>query len=192
MKFARFAMPAIALFAIAAHAPADTTPVRYLMTIEGVNPNNQFQVQSFSWGISNPASFSGGGGLTTGKPSLSSFNIMKFFDASDPALINDCFQGTHIANARVRGLRGTNTTPFLDIYMEDVLVDSHQMSASVNNMPMCSASFDFVKITINGVLLDRSILVLNPNRVNDMVASIIQRATASSAKTSHKSKITVH
>lgn len=190
LKFIRYAMPVIAIFAIAGQGAADTTPVRYLMTVEGIN-TNPFQVQAFSWGVSNPVSI-GVGGITTGRPSVSSFNIMKSFDSSDPALLDACFHGMTLANARVRGYRGTNTVPFLDIYMETVFVESHQMSAAANVMPTCSVSFAFEKLTINGVVLDPTTLALNPQILNNMVASITQKAlavTPTPAKT--KKKITV-
>ena len=189
MKFARFAMPVIALVTLAASASADT--VRYLMTVNNVNTNNPFAVQSFSWGISNPVSFSNGG-ISTGRPSLSSFNIMKSFDQYDPALIDACFRGQHIDNARFRGFKGTNPTPFLDIIMEDVFIESHQMSGSTSNVPACSVSMAFVKISINGVILDTTILTSNPQALNNMIAMITQKALAPTTATKQTKKTTVH
>ena len=190
MKFIRLAMPVIALFAIAGQALAADTTVRYLMTVDGIT-NNPFQVQSFSWGLSNPVTFQNGG-ISQGHPSVSSLSIMKSFDAVDPGLINACFTGFHPHYATLRGFRGSNTTPFLDIYMEGVFVESHQMSGATNNVLSCSASFAFERITINGVLLDLTTLASNPQRLNDMVASIVQKALATSPSTATKKKISVH
>jgi len=162
------------------------------MVVDGIN-TNPFQVLSFSWGLSNPVTFLPGGGISAGKPSLSSFNIMKQFDASDPGLINACFTGLHPHFATFRGFRGSNTVPFLDIYMEGVFVESHQMSGQTNGMPACSASFEFETITINGVLLDQTTLASNPQRLNNMIASIMQKALATSPSTDKtKKKISVH
>lgn len=183
-------MPVIALFAIASQASAADT-VRYVMAVDGV-ANNPFQVQSFSWGLSNPVTIQSGGGLSPGHPSVSSLSIMKSFDAVDPALINACFTGFHPHYATLRGFRGSNPVPFLDIYMEGVFVESHQMSGATNNVLSCSASFAFERITINGVLLDLTTLASNPQRLNDMVASIVQKALATSPITATKKKISVH
>lgn len=165
-------------------AAADTTPVRYLMTVEGVT-SAPFAVQSFSWGISNPHSFGGSG---AGRPSISSFNIMKLFDNNSPGLIALCDAGTHSDNVRLRGYRGTSTVPFIDVYMTDVYVESEQMSASTNVIPTEAVSFAATTIAINGVTLSQEV-VSNPVQLNKLVASLMQKPIALPAK--QKAKVAV-
>ena len=187
MKFARFAIPVIAFFIFVASASAQS--VRYTGTVEGIDSPGPFTVISFSWGISNPYS----GGISTGRPSLSSFNIMKAFDASDPLLIDACFQAEHLPTMHVKGYKSTNPIPFIDIAFEDVVVESHQLSGSTNNVLTASVSFAYKKISINGIVLDTTILTLNPNAINEMVMNITKKAlsTTTPAKKATK-KVHAH
>src|SRR5690242_6531734 len=51
----------------------------------------QIEVYSFSWGLSNPTTIGvGGGGMSAGKVSISSFNFMKKMDKSSPPLFLTC------------------------------------------------------------------------------------------------------
>lgn len=177
---------AVATVAIVGQAVAADT-YRYLMTVDGIS-NSPFQVQSFSWGLSNPVTFSNGG-ASTGRVSISSFNIMKSLDNSDPGFILACAQGSHVNNARVRGYKNGNMTPFLDMAFEEVFIESHQMSASTGaNAPTCSVSMFFVGLTINGVSISQAV-ASNPVELNKMIASIMQKSLAPASKS--KSKITV-
>jgi len=179
---------AVATVAIAAQAVASDT-FRYLMTVDGI-ANSPFAVQSFNWGLSNPVNYTSGGGIGTGRVSISSFNIMKSFDNSDPGFIAACAQGTHIANARVRGYKNGSMTPFLDILLEDVFIESHQTSGSTgNSAPACSVSMFFLSMTINGVSISQAV-ASNPVELNKVIASITQKALATSPKA--KQKVTVH
>lgn len=169
MKLLRLAMPVIALFALVGSAAADS--VRYLMTIENVN-TTPFNVQSFSWGMSNPVTIGSGGGMSTGRVSISSFNVMKTFDGASTIMANACATGTHFPSARVRAYRNTSTVPFMDLYFEEVMVESIQWSASQDSNPSESVSFAFARVTLNGVLLAQPV-ASNPAALNQLIAKMI-------------------
>jgi len=188
MKLARFVMPIITLFAIAGSAlAADVPPVKYTIAIEGITVSPA-PILAWSWGLSNSGTVLGGG-TGVGKANLQDLSFTKNFDANDPAIMNACFQGLHLNSVRLRGYKGSSTTPFLDIYMEEVLVTSLSTGGTSNNVMTSNVSLNFAKITINGVLLDQTEVTLG--KATQMVASIMQRAMMPTAKQTVKSKITV-
>jgi len=61
------------------------------------------EIYSFSWGASNPTTIGpGSGGLSAGRVSVSSFNIMKKTEASSAKLFAACCAGQHFPTATVR------------------------------------------------------------------------------------------
>ena len=66
------------------------------------------EIYSFSWGASNPTTVgAGGGGISAGKVSVSSFNVMKKTEASSAKLFASCCNGTHFADATVEMSKAT-------------------------------------------------------------------------------------
>jgi len=181
MRFIRVALLTAALAIVAAIAPAQSVKTRYVMSVQGITPPSGFQVLSFSWGISNPVLIGAGSGMQAGRPSMSSFNIMKSFDGFSAQLANACNQGSQAATARVQGFIGDSTSPFLEIVLSPVMVESAQLSGSQGSVLSESVSFAFFSMTINGVTLSPA-EVANTNKVNEMIASIVQKVTAPKAK----------
>ena len=126
-------------------------------TASGI-PTGAFEVFSFSWGASNPTTVgTTGGGLSSGKVSVSSFNVMKKSEKSSPKLFGACCVGQHYATAQVvcrkaAGTAGKQST-FIQYDFQDVMVESVQWSGSSggDDWPSESVSFAFgkVKITYN-------------------------------------------
>ena len=58
------------------------------------------EIYSFSWGASNPTTVSSGqAGLSAGKVSISSFNVMKKTESSSCPLFAACCAGQHYGGA---------------------------------------------------------------------------------------------
>lgn len=113
----------------------------------------QMELQSFSWGASNPSTVgAGGGGGGGGKVSVSSFAIMKRSDAASPILFQSCCTGSHFAKAVVtlNKAAGTTALDFIKYEFEEVYVDSVQWSGSSggDDTPTESVSFSFGKVTM--------------------------------------------
>jgi type VI secretion system secreted protein Hcp len=115
----------------------------------------QIEIYSFSWGASNPTTVSSGqAGLSAGKVSISSFNVMKKTDKSSCNLFADCCAGQHIATATVTMRKATGTSgaqqAFLVYTFTDVMVESVQWSGSSggDDTPTESVSFAFAKVAI--------------------------------------------
>ncbi|HEX5438692.1 MAG TPA: type VI secretion system tube protein Hcp [Gemmatimonadaceae bacterium] len=107
-------------------------------------------ILSFSWGASNPVSFSSEG-FGAGKVSLSSFNIMKQSDKSSPTLFQACCDGKHYASATLtlRKAGGTQVK-FIEYKFSEVYVESVQWSGSQggDDTPTESVSFAFAKVDV--------------------------------------------
>ena len=114
----------------------------------------QIEIYSFSWGASNPTSVgSGSTGLSVGKVSISSFNIMKKTETSSAKLFAHCCSGKHIAKAEVslrKAAGDAGQSVFLKYTFTDVMVESVQWSGSSggDETPTESVSLAFAKVEI--------------------------------------------
>lgn len=119
------------------------------------------EIFSFSWGASNPSTVgSHSGGLSAGKVSVSSFNVMKRSDNASPLLFQYCCVGQHIAKVSVilrkaTGKSGAQQT-FLQYDFTGVMVDSVQWSGSSggDDTPTESLSLAFAKVTVTTYVQD--------------------------------------
>ncbi len=129
-------------------------------TVAGEATQNNFaawiEIYSFSWGASNPTTVSSGqAGLSAGKASISSFNVMKKADVSSPSLFAACTTGQHYGGALVNLLKATGTSGEQAIFwtytFTDVMVESIQWSGSSggSDVPTESVSFAFGKVQID-------------------------------------------
>jgi len=135
----------------------DGTDVVGEATASGI-PTGAFEVFSFSLGASNPTTVgTTGGGLSAGKVSVSSFNVMKKSEKSSPKLFSACCTGQHYKTAQVviRKAAGTaaKQSTFIQYDFTDVMVESIQWSGSSggDDTPTESVSFAFgtIKVTYN-------------------------------------------
>ena len=122
-------------------------------------PSKPFEIFSWSFGSSNPSTVgSGKGGLSAGKVSVSTFNVMKKTeDASAQLFLNNC-TGQHIPKGCIIMRKATGKdnkqATFLQYDFEEVMVDSIQWSGSAggDDTPMESVSFAFAKVSIQNWL----------------------------------------
>jgi type VI secretion system secreted protein Hcp len=114
----------------------------------------KIEIFSFSWGASNPTTVgSGKGGISGGKVSISSFNIMKKSEKSSTALFSACCTGEHFATATVTMRKAGGAAGqkgFLEYKFTEVMVESIQWSGSSggDDTPTESVSLAFAKVEI--------------------------------------------
>lgn len=131
------------------------------LKIEGVdgeatqsNHIGWIEIYSFSWGASNPTTVgSGATGLSAGKVSVSSFNVMKKTEASSCKLFAACCNGTHFPTAHVELSKAAGEggqQVFLKYDFTDVMVESVQWSGSTggDDQPTESVSLAFLKVAV--------------------------------------------
>lgn len=118
------------------------------------------EIYSFSWGASNPVTVgSGTGGMSGGKVSISSFNVMKKTDKASPTLFDYCCRGEHIKKVDVILRKSGGTAlEYLTYNFEEVMVESIQWSGSTggDDAPTESLSLAFGKVTVTYVPQDKA------------------------------------
>lgn len=119
------------------------------------NKEGQIEIYSFSWGASNPTTIESNSGISGGKVSISSFNVMKRTDKASGLLFQACCGGTVYdkMTCTLRKTVGSSDKPPEDyiIYeFENVMVESIQWSGSSggDDTPSESVSFAFSKVKI--------------------------------------------
>jgi type VI secretion system secreted protein Hcp len=114
----------------------------------------KIEIYSFSWGASNPTTVgSGKEGISSGKVSISSFNVMKKSDKASTALFAACCSGTHYDTAKVTMRKAggpAGQQGFLIYEFSEVMVESIQWSGSSggDDTPTESISLAFAKVKI--------------------------------------------
>lgn len=114
----------------------------YYMKIEGINGESTdlkhkdwIELDSFSWGMSNPsAAGSGSGtGMGTGKVSMQDMHFSMKMDKSSPRLMLACATGQHIPRLQFTVSRPDatgGTTDYYVVTLSDVLISSFQTSSA--------------------------------------------------------------
>ena len=112
------------------------------------------EIYSFSWGANNPTTVgTGTTGLSAGKVSVSSFNLMKKTDKTSPILFQSCCSGKHYDTAVISMNKATGDAgqqQFLKYTFTDVMIESIQWSGSSggDDTPTESLSLAFGKVEI--------------------------------------------
>ncbi len=105
----------------------------YLLEIDGIEGESTddrhkgaIEVQSWSWGASNPGSFGSGGGGGAGKVSVQDFHFTHRVDAASPLLFLRCATGQHIKSAKLFVRKTGGGGEYLTYTFTDCLVSSFQ------------------------------------------------------------------
>jgi type VI secretion system secreted protein Hcp len=111
----------------------------------------EIEIDSFSWGVSNPTNVNSGGGGGAGKASLSDFSFQSATSKASPNLMLACATGRHFPTATItcRKAGGPSQVEFLKIKLSDVLVSSYELGGNAtdgNRNPEDGYSLAFVKI----------------------------------------------
>jgi type VI secretion system secreted protein Hcp len=111
---------------------------------------NEIDIESFSWGVSNSGSLASGSGGGAGKASFQDFHFEKRFDKASPSLMKACATGEHIREATLTCRKGgENQVEFLKIKLTDVLVSSYDSAGSSDgDRPGDSFALNFAKIEV--------------------------------------------
>ena len=108
----------------------------------------EIEVASYTLGVSNPASPSGGGGLATGKPVFTELNVVAPQSKASITLLDRLLTGQHIAKGvlTLRKLSGSTPVDYASVTLTDVLVTAHDEQSSGDGQVMTSFSLVFAKV----------------------------------------------
>ncbi len=129
------------------------------LTVEGISGESkragheeQIELQSFSFGASNPSSIGIGSGGGVGAVDIHSFSFEKYTDAASAELFKHCCAGKHFPTAKVTLYKaGGDGGPvdYLVFDFEEVYVDNIQWSGSEGQgIPMETVDFSFGKVVV--------------------------------------------
>lgn len=94
---------------------------------------DEIEVLSYSWGVSNPASHGGDGGVTSLKATFQDLSITHRIDKASAALMRACATGEHLKDATITHRKaGKGQQEYLIIKMNDILITgvSHTRDAN--------------------------------------------------------------
>ncbi len=89
----------------------------------------ELEILSFSQGASNPVTI-GGGGITPGNPSLSSFNFMKVMDINSNSLNLYTIVGTKFPSIEIKFYATGQMSPFISYRLQNIIFESYQVSGT--------------------------------------------------------------
>jgi type VI secretion system secreted protein Hcp len=128
----------------------------YLLKLDGIKGESEDQkhkdeieIESFSWGATNPGSFATAGGGGAGKANFQDIHFTAYANAASPNLMAACATGQHIKTATLTVRKqGKEQQEFYIIKLSDTLVSSYQSGGSngSNSLPMDQFSLNFAKI----------------------------------------------
>lgn len=109
----------------------------------------ELELLSFSWGLTNQTSNTGGGG-GAGKPVVQDFTIVKEMNSTSPQLMEKCCSGEHIPSVSLTLASKETKLDYLKIKLEDVLISSYQTGGGATGgaVPMDQVSFTFRSIDV--------------------------------------------
>lgn len=137
-----------------AHAAA----VDYFLKIDGVQGEStddkhkgEIEIESWSWGASQPGLVSGGsgagGGGGAGKVTVNDFHFSKAVDKASPVLMLSTATGQHFPKAVLTVRKaGGDQQEYIKITLTDVLISSYQVGGDQSALPVDSFSLNFAKI----------------------------------------------
>ena len=127
------------------------------MEIDGIKGESQFKghegqidIESWSWGLTQPTSTHTGGGGTSGKANVGDLSFVHLVDKSSPNLMQACFLGKHIPSALLtqREAAGDDSVAFLTLKMTDLVISGVNTGANGEAKPVESVNLNFAKVEI--------------------------------------------
>jgi type VI secretion system secreted protein Hcp len=128
----------------------------YLLKIDGIKGEStdakhkdEIEIESFSWGATQPGTFSSGGGGGAGKVSFQDIHFTTRVNVASPNLMVACASGQHIKVATLTVRKaGKDQQEYYIIKLSDNLVSSYQSGGSEgsNALPVDQFSLNFAKI----------------------------------------------
>lgn len=134
--------------------------VDFFLKIDGIKGESrdakhagQIEIESFSWGLSNPGSAGVGGGGAAGKVSMQDFHFVTPVSTASPQLMLGCATGKHLKQAILTVRKaGGKQEDYLTVKMTDILVSSFQQGGAGGDVqPMDQVSLNFSKVELQVV-----------------------------------------
>jgi len=110
---------------------------------------DEIEVLSYSWGVTNSGTISGGGGGGAGKATFHDLSIIHRVDKASPLLMKACATGTHLKEATITQRKaGKGQQEYFIVKMNDVIVTSVTFSGANGQVPSESVTLAFAKVDL--------------------------------------------
>ena len=131
--------------------------VDYFLKIDGIEGDSTdakhagwIDVDSWSWGETQPVQPAGGSGGGAGKVHFQDFVFTSRVSKASPKLFLACASGQHLKEARLVGRKaGKDQQEFLTWTFSDVLVAGYQTGGTEQALPADQVSLNFSKVTVS-------------------------------------------
>src|SRR5262245_32710616 len=109
---------------------------------------DEIEVLSFSWGVTNSASVSpGGGGSGAGKATFQDLTIVHHIDKASPLLLKACATGAHLKDATITHRRaGKAQQEFLIVKMNDIIITGVTHGGAAGETASETVTLAFAKV----------------------------------------------
>jgi type VI secretion system secreted protein Hcp len=108
---------------------------------------DQIEILSFSWGVSQAGGYSYGTGGTSAKANVQDLSLSFRMCPASPDLMQYCASGKHLDSAVLTCLEaGTTPQKYLEITLTDVVISSYQTGGSGDDKPIDSMTLNFAKV----------------------------------------------
>jgi type VI secretion system secreted protein Hcp len=114
-----------------------------------VGHEEEIEVLSFSFGVSQQAGFAFASGGGSAKANFQDLSLSFRMCSASPRIMKACAGGEHFDMIKLSCLKaaGENQELYLEIEMEHCIVSSYQTGGSGDDMPIESMSINFEKVT---------------------------------------------
>ncbi len=134
----------------------------YLLEIEGIKGEstdskhpNSIEIESFSWGATQPGAHAGGGGGGAGKVVFQDIHFVSQLSSASPELFLACATGQHIKKAILFVRKaGKEQQEYYKVTLEDILVSSYQQAGDATNDAGASVPVDQFSLNFTRIGLD--------------------------------------
>ena len=110
---------------------------------------DEIEVLSFSWGVTNPAVGSGGGGGAAGKATFHDLSIVHNLDKASPLLLRACATGMHIKDAVITHRKaGKGQQEYLIVKLNDVIITGVTHGGSPGQAISENVTLAFAKVDL--------------------------------------------
>ncbi|WP_127532902.1 Hcp family type VI secretion system effector [Paenibacillus kobensis] len=141
---------------LAASAASGASHPPILLKLDGIKGESQdaqyrdaIEINSFSFGVTNPAQITKGGGSSSGKATYSDIQLTKFLDSASLDLLKNAATGKSIKNGTLYFFKNGQDKPYLTIQLSGILVTSQQQSVAADGERMQeSVSLTASKMTL--------------------------------------------
>jgi type VI secretion system secreted protein Hcp len=145
----------------------------YFLKIDGIEGESddktnskEFQLQSWSWGMTNAGSSGIGGGAAVGKVSLQDFHFVIQQNKASATIAKFVANGKHIGECKLTCRKSTGDggqVPYLVVTFNDVVITSYTVGGSDGSgqLPMESISFNYTKMKMETKVQDAKGVIKN-------------------------------